>query len=81
MCLGRTGKELCPVNAIAAYMVIRGEDTWALLPVCIRVHAVLVQRLRTALVGAGYVAADYAGHSFRSGAATTAAMAEMIQRQ
>ena len=74
--LGRTDRDLCLLSAILAYMVQRGSDkgpffwftrsrflTWERL----------VTAMRGALQQAGVDAQRYAGHSFRIGAATTAA--------
>ena len=74
--IGSTGEALCPVTALLRYMAARGGDseplfTWADGHFLTR--KTFVARVRAALTGAGYPAADYAGHSFRIGAATTAA--------
>ncbi len=74
--LGRTDSPLCPVAALAAYLAVRGlqkgpffrfEDGKPLT------RERLVVCLRKALSLAGLDPHKYAGHSFRSGAATTAA--------
>jgi hypothetical protein len=74
--LGRTGNDLCPVSAIAAYLVVRGRGRGPFFnftsgaPLS---RERLVQCLREALAKVGIDASKYAGHSFRIGAATTAA--------
>ena len=73
--VGRTDKELCPVRAVLAYMVVSGQG---LRPFFQFVNGKpltrerFVQKVSEALAHAGV---DYrlSGHSFRSGAATTAA--------
>ena len=74
--VGSTGDELCPVVAVLAYMTARGgtprplfqwEDGRYLT------REKFVVGVRSALSEAGLIARDYAGHSFRIGAATTAA--------
>ena len=76
--LGRTGTLLCPVAAVLSYIVKRGtgegpffvfEDKHFLT------RASFATQLRSALSTAGYCPTSYAGHSFRIGAATTAAQA------
>ena len=74
--VGTTGNALCPITAMLHYMVARGpgpgpffkfEDgsplTWAKF----------VVKVKEALSLAGVDCTAYSGHSFRSGAATTAA--------
>ena len=72
----RTGNELCPVAVTLAYMVQRGPGPGPLFKfqdgkplTCQR----FVARVREALTSAGVDSSAYSGHSFRSGAATTAA--------
>ena len=67
---------MCPVAAVLSYMVARGNSsgplfTWEDNQFLTRDH--FMRGIRAALSEAGYVAKDYAGHSFRIGAATTAA--------
>ena len=80
--LGRTDAALCPVAAILAYCAIR--------PAIVRPFFVfrdgspltrdrLVAAVRSALSHAGVDTAHYSGHSFRVGAATTAARAGLSQ--
>ena len=74
--VGRTGNELCPVAATLAYMVQRGPGPGPLFkfqdgkPLT---RQRFVARVREALTSAGVDSSAYSGHSFRSGAATTAA--------
>ena len=74
--MGRTGNELCTVVATLAYMVQRGPGPGPLFkfqdgkPLT---RQRFVARVREALTSAGVDSSAYSGHSFRSGAATTAA--------
>ena len=74
--VGKTDSSLCPVSAVLAYMARRGPGEGPLfrfqsgLPLS---RSRLVEALREVLGIAGYNPEEYAGHSFRIGAATTAA--------
>ena len=75
--LGATGNDLCPVKASFDYLKMRGGAPGPLLiqedgsPLT-RPH--FVARVRQALIALGFTnASQYSGHSFRAGAATTAA--------
>ena len=73
--VGVSGGSLCPVSAVLNYMVARGSSpgplfTWDDGRYLTRES--FVARVRSALSTAGYRGTDYAGHSFRIGAATTA---------
>ena len=76
--LGRTDHDLCPVGALMEYLMVRGSGAGPLLqwsngdPLT---KTSLVTEVRQALHSAGLPAKDYAGHSFRIGAATSAAAA------
>ena len=76
--LGRTGLELCPVAAVLSYIVRHGSQpgpfflTTAGAPL---VKQEFVSEFRKILAAVGLPAEDYAGHSFRIGAATSAALA------
>ena len=74
--LGRTGDKLCPVAAVLAYLAIRPSSAGPLF-ICADGSTLsrpkLVRYLRQALKEAGIDAAPFSGHSFRIGAATTAA--------
>lgn len=74
--LGVTEAEICPVRSVLNFMVARGGAPgplfiWENGQYLTRER--LVVELRAALMALGYPANDYAGHSFRIGAATTAA--------
>ena len=76
--LGRTGLELCPVAAVLAFMACRGDQPGPFFLTTARVPLTksdFISILRTLLASIGLPAADYAGHSFRIGAATSAALA------
>ncbi len=74
--IGPTKDQLCPVTAVLAYMGERGKAPGPLF--CWEDGRYLTREgfvagVREALTAAGVEARDYAGHSFRIGAATTAA--------
>ena len=74
--VGKTFGQLCPVAAILAYLAVRGPDTGPLFMFADgRFHTRdrFVTRVRGALTAAGLDCFQYAGYSFRIGAATTAA--------
>ena len=74
--LGRTNNDLCPVSAILAYMVQRGSEAGPFFWYSknrFLTRERLVAAMRTALDSAGVESRKYVGHSFRIGAATTAA--------
>ena len=74
--IGRTFNSLCPVVAILRYLAIRGVDDGPLFqwqdgsPLT---RQCLVDKLKVTLQKAGVDPTHYSGHSFRIGAATTAA--------
>lgn len=74
--MGRTGGDLCPVAAVLAYMALRGPGEGPLFrfqdgsPLT---RQKLVTKLREVLQKVGIDCSKYSGHSFRIGAATTAA--------
>ena len=76
--VGRTRSHICPVAAILAYLAIRPP-----LPGPLFLYADgspltrtgLVSAVRSALSGSGADLSRYTGHSFRIGAATSAALA------
>ena len=76
--LERTGLELCPVAAVLGYIALRGDQsgpfflTTAKTPLS---KPDFISKFRTVLGRLGLPAEDYAGHSFRIGAATSAALA------
>lgn len=82
VCVGRTGNALCPVAAMLAYLAVRGAGAGALFRFVdgrVLTRERFVSRVRAALRGAGVDEARYSGHSFRSGAATTAARAGLSE--
>ena len=74
--VGRTNKPLCPVSALLAYMVMRGKGPGPLFifqdgkPLS---RPRFVTEIKRALSAAGIDPKPYSGHSFRIGAAMTAA--------
>ena len=74
--LGRTGSDLCPVSALLAYLAARGNEPGPLFKLRdgrFLTKDLFITRVRSALSVLGYDKSSYAGHSFRIGAATTAA--------
>ena len=76
--LGRTGLPLCQVAALVGYIALRGSRpgpfflTSAGVPIT---KPEFIKVFRQTLSAVGYPAEEYAGHSFRIGAATSAALA------
>ncbi len=74
--VGKTGNSLCPVSSVLRYMVARGPGSGPFFrfengtPLT---RLKFVQKVKEALTLAGLDCSGYSGHSFRSGAATTAA--------
>ena len=76
LCVGRTYTELCPVAAMVAYLSVRKMDHGPLFKLQTGqplTRQKLVDLLKEAVKRAGINAEGYSGHSFRIGAATTAA--------
>ena len=74
--LGRTGDDICPISAMLAYVAVRGDEPGPLFRFANGKPLTrdrLVTAVRVALSAAGRSEGHYAGHSFRVGAATTAA--------
>ena len=78
--LGATGTDICPVSALCQYLKMRGSsqgpfflDTGGK----VITKSFFVHRIRDLLQTLGFPAHHYAGHSFRIGAATTAALVGM----
>ena len=75
--LGATGNDLCPVQALFAYLMMRGGAPGPLLmhrDSSRLTRSYFVSKTRTALSELGYCNTNrFSGHSFRAGAATTAA--------
>ena len=82
--LGKTGHTLCPVSAMLAYLEIRSPIPGPLfllqdgIPLS-RTH--FTYHLRQAVQQAGLCPDNFSGHSFRIGAASTAANANDYSRQ
>lgn len=82
--IGKTGCTLCPIAAVTAYMVARGNQPGQFFkfkdgqPLT---KPRFVKHVRSALQKAGLPYNDFAGHSFRIGAATTAARAGIEDSQ
>ena len=76
--VGRLQSKRCPVAAVAAYMVQRGDQpgpffmTRSKTPL---LKSTFVAKVRSALDALGFDQSVFSGHSFRSGAATAAAQA------
>lgn len=76
--LGATGRPLCPVSAILQYTAVRGSQPGPFFITGSKsalLKAQFVDRIRSILQLLGLPQNDYAGHSFRIGAATSAAAA------
>jgi hypothetical protein len=74
--VGTSGTTLCPVTAMAQYIAERGSQPgpFFLNPTKTTLtKAQFISRIRSILQLLGLPHCDYAGHSFRIGAATTAA--------
>ena len=75
--IGKTSDDLCPVAALLFYLPLRGAEPGPLfrwesgIPLS---KSKFVEHVREGLTKAGLPVMDYAGHSFRIGAATTAAV-------
>lgn len=74
--VGKTGQALCPISALLNYLAIRGKDQCLLFrfsdgsPLT---KSKFVDKFPTLLCQAGVDGSLYSGHSFRIGAASTAA--------
>lgn len=76
--LGRTGRDLCPVAALLGYIAQRGDVAGPFFLTANREPLLkqdFINKFRAVLRALGLPAEDYAGHSFRIGAATSAALA------
>ena len=75
--LGETGNELCPVRALFDYLRVRGNPPGPLFLLgdgSPMTRSYFTQKIRATLRDIGFTDyAQYSGHSFRVGAATTAA--------
>ena len=74
--IGTSKDELCPVNAVLSYLAVRGAEPGPLFRFaggrCLTRER-LVSSLRHVLAAANIDTTHFSGHSFRIGAATTAA--------
>ena len=74
--VGKSGDDICPVVAMLAYLAVRGKNPGPLFQ-----HAdhqpftrpQFVREIKASLQKLGYPPSQFAGHSFRAGAATAAA--------
>ena len=76
--LGATNRDLCPIGATLHYLSIRGTGNGPLFKFedgSFLYRDRFVAEVRKLLRSAGIEASQYSGHSFRIGAATTAALA------
>ena len=71
--LGKTGQSICPVAALLSYMVLRGSTPGPLFKFQDSSPFKLLAHLRQALQHQGFDCVSITGHSFRIGAASTAA--------
>lgn len=74
--VGRTGLDICPVAAVLSYLQSRGTSAGPLFRLSDGrplTHKRFVEMVRDGLSRAGVDQSNYCGHSFRIGAATTAA--------
>ena len=80
ICLSKTDNNLCPVIALLPYLALRGSHPGPLFIMEDRTYltrATFTAKLREILKAAGTDDSKYANHSFQSGAATTAAEANI----
>ena len=78
--LGRTDADICPVAAVLGYMAQRGTDSGPFFRYTtdrVLTRERFVRDVRSALQAAGIQPQGYSGHSFRIGAATTAARCDL----
>ena len=74
--VGWMGTDLSPVAALLSYLSVRGSSPGPLFILSdgrLLIRSRFVDRVREALTKAGIDQSKYSGHSFRIGAATTAA--------
>ena len=76
--LGKSGKAVCPVNALLGYVAVRpvaGGPLFIWEDMSPLSRDQFVHKVKAALQAANVNSESYSGHSFRIGAATTAAAA------
>lgn len=76
--LGKTGNELCPVVAVAAYLAVRDRQSGPFFRFASGTplsRELFVKHIRIALRPYDLEVSSYSGHSFRIGAATAASAA------
>ncbi len=74
--IGKTSNQLCPVSAVLNYLTIRGSNPGLLFhfqDLTPLTKSKFTAKFRNILTQAGLDSSLYAGHSFRIGAASTAA--------
>lgn len=79
--LGKTGQELCPVAAVLSYVVCRGTRQGPFFIISTRkplTKPQFVAAICNILDSIGFPPSEYAGHSFRTGAVTSAALAGVV---
>ena len=79
--IGKTNQPVCPVKAMKAYLTTRGTTPGPLfqfLSGAPLTKDALTSETRNLLSSAGFNPSQYAGHSYRIGAATTAASVGLI---
>ena len=72
--LGRGDSNLCPVAAVASYMVLRGSAPWPFFQFADGRYLTRDRFVSVCLQRTGIDRSHYSGHSFRIGAAMTAAL-------
>ena len=78
--MGKTGQQLCPMSTILPYVAVRGADPgpqFRFADGAFLTRERFVSEVRQRLIAAKINPAPYSSHSFRIGAATTAARAGM----
>ena len=76
--LGKTGCEICPVSAVLSYVSVRGGQQGPFFLKSTKrplLKQDFITEIRGVLTVIGFPKDQYAGHSFRIGAATSAALA------
>ena len=82
--IGRTEDELCPVAALLSWMICRGNNPGPLFLFVsgkVLTRSMFVNKLQEAMTEVRMDAEGFSSHSFRSGAATTAATRGLTDSQ